>query len=105
MGSSRIYKRSPLAPYTPSLHETTEDRRSVRGHREPLDDAAVEAEVVKLGQPAEVKFDVAIKMATGQVYEAKLEILRSGGGKASLIRDTPELMERVQIFEQSKSNA
>jgi hypothetical protein len=69
----------------------------------PMDDSAIEAEVAKRAKPAEVKFEVETKMAMGQVYEAKLEILRPGGARPSLIKGIPEINERVQILNKARA--
>jgi hypothetical protein len=68
-----------------------------------MDDAAVEAEVAKRAKPADIKFEIETKMAMGQVYEAKLEILRPGSGRKSLIAGAPEIDERVQILNKARA--
>ena len=69
----------------------------------PMDESVVEAEVARRAKPADVKFEIETKMAMGQVYEAKLEILRPGGGRQTLITGSPEINERVQILNKARA--
>jgi hypothetical protein len=125
VSSDRIAESShqvPLGGHSSDLRELREALRTViRGAEEPIraqpspapteapaapaqmDDAAIEAEVAKRAKPADIKFDIATKMAMGQVYEAKLEILRPGGERGTLIRGTPEINERVQILNKARA--
>jgi hypothetical protein len=68
-----------------------------------MDESVVEAEVARRAKPADVKFEIETKMAMGQVYEAKLEILRLGGGRQTLITGSPEINERVQILNKARA--
>ena len=95
----------PVAQPAPRPPARPAEREQIAAAARPaeLDEAAVEAEVARRAKPAVVKFEIETKMAMGQVYEAKLEILRPGGGRESLITGTPELNERVQILNKARA--
>lgn len=95
----------PVAQPAPRPPARPAEREEIAAAARPaeLDEAAVEAEVARRAKPAVVKFEIETKMAMGQVYEAKLEILRPGGGRESLITGAPELNERVQILNKARA--
>ena len=99
MAPPPVAQPAPRPPARPAERE----RIAAAARPAELDEAAVEAEVARRAKPAVVKFEIETKMAMGPVYEAKLEILRPGGGRESLITGTPELNERVRILNKARA--
>ena len=66
---------------------------------QPAEESAILAEVIKREKPVDIRFDVATKTAMGKVYQAKLEVLRTGQGGESRVSSEPVIFAQVQILD------